>query len=201
MKILNILSSINGEASNSKKVVDAINDKILQKYPDASILVKDLAKTPLPHLEAAHLEAFYASDNLPDHYESNIFHSDTAIAEIKNADAIVIAVPFYNFTIPGTLKSWIDQITRAGVTFSYGETGPIGLLQNKKVYLAYASAGIYSVEPMKNMDFAEPYLRSILGFLGLTDITSFRMEGIKVPGISENAFEKVKSEIEKFEFV
>lgn len=200
MKILNVLSSINGEHSNTKKVVEAINDKLLEKHPEANIHTKDLAKSPVPHLDASHFQAFYATEELPENYESSVFHSDTAISEIKEADVVVIAVPFYNFTIPGTLKSWIDQITRAGVTFSYGESGPIGLLQDKKVFLAFASGGIYSVEPMKNMDFAEPYLKNILGFLGLTDITTFRMEGVKVPGISEKAFDKVQSEIEQFDF-
>ncbi len=201
MKILNILSSINGENSNSKKVVDLINSELLKKEPDSKILVKDLAKTPVPHLEAAHIEAFTVlGPDLTIEEESDAFHSNTAISEIQQADVVVIAVPFYNFNIPGTLKSWIDQITRAGATFSYGEAGPIGLLQDKKVYLAYASGGIYSAEPMKSMDFAEPYLKSILGFLGLTDITSFRLEGVKVPGISDKAYDKVKSEIEAFAF-
>lgn len=201
MKILNILSSVAGEHSNSKKVVEAINAKIRESHPEATIQVKDLAKSPVPHLEAAHLEAFYATETLPEHYETSVFHSDTAIAEVKQADIIVIAVPFYNFTIPGTLKSWIDQIVRAGVTFSYGEAGPVGLLQNKKVFLAFASGGVYSSEPMKSFDFAEPYLKSVLGFIGLTDITTFRMEGVKVPGISEHALEKVTSEIEKLQSV
>ncbi|RZJ71179.1 NAD(P)H-dependent oxidoreductase [Flavobacterium sp.] len=201
MKILNILSSINGANSNTKKVVDAINSQLEKKYADSSIVVKDLAKTPVPHLEAAHFLAFVASGgDLSDENDSDASQSNSAINQLKEADVVVIAVPFYNFNIPGTLKSWIDQITRAGVTFSYGENGPIGLLQHKKVYLAMASGGIYSVEPMKSMDFAEPYLRNILGFLGLTDITTFRMEGVKVPGISENAYEKVKSEIDAFDF-
>ncbi|NUY81175.1 NAD(P)H-dependent oxidoreductase [Flavobacterium sp. MAH-1] len=200
MKILNILSSINGEHSNTKKVVEAINSRLLEKHPDATINVKDLAKSPVPHLEAAHFQAFYATEELPENYESNVFHSDTAISEIKESDIIVIAVPFYNFNVPGTLKSWIDQIARAGVTFSYGENGPIGLLQGKKVFLAFASGGIYSVEPMKSMDFAEPYLRNVLGFLGMTDITTFRLEGVKVPGVSDHALDKVHKEIEAFEF-
>jgi FMN-dependent NADH-azoreductase len=196
MKILNILSSINGAQSNTKKVVDAINSELLKKYPQSEIVVKDLAETPVPHLEAAHFEAFAAAaGDLSNDTESHASISNTAITELQQADVVVIAVPFYNFNVPGTLKSWIDQITRAGVTFTYGEAGPIGLLQHKKVYLALASGGIYSVEPMKNFDFAEPYLRTILGFLGLTDISTFRYEGVKVPGVSEHAFEKVQAEI------
>ena len=201
MKILNILSSINAQNSNSRKLVEAINNQILSKYPDAAITTRDLTKKSVPHLEAAHYSAFQSGrDVFSDEDEAAIFYSDTAIDELNSADIIVIAVPMYNFSIPDTLKSWIDQIVRSGVTFTY-ETGmPVGLLSGKKVYLAVASGAVYSDGPMKNFDFAEPYLRTVLGFIGLTDITAFRIEGTKMPGVMETALPKAVKTISEHAF-
>ena len=201
MKILNILSSINGEKSNSNKLVRTINENMLNLHPDSVITVRDLSQNPLPHLDAAHLTAFgLPSDALSEDHQATVLHSDSAIAEVKQAHAIVIAVPFYNFTIPGTLKTWIDQIIRANVTFEYTQNGPKGLLSGKKVYLAIASGGIYSDGAMKGYDFAEPYLRLVLGFIGLTDVTTFRFEGTKIPGVLEHAYDKAAAQVGEHAF-
>jgi len=201
MKILNILSSINGANSNSNKLVHKINDHIANLHPDSTITVRDLAKNPFPHFSASHLAAFgLPEEALTDDDKTTVSHSDNAISEIMEADAIVIGIPFYNFTIPGTLKSWIDQIVRVNRTFRYGEKGPQGLLSDKKVYLAIASGGIYTNEATKAYDFAEPYMRVILGFIGLTDVTTFRIEGTKIPGVLENAYEKASADVAGFGF-
>lgn len=201
MKILNILSSINGADSNSNRLVQAVNEQLTKLHPHSSIAVRDLAKNPLPHLDSSHFKAFgLAADARTKEDDAAVFHSDSAIAEIQSADIVVIGVPFYNFSIPGTLKSWIDHIVRAGVTFQYGAGGPKGLLTGKKVYLAIASGGIYSDEAMKAYDFAEPYLRFILGFIGLTDVTAFRIEGTKIPDMLDTAFEKASEELAGFAF-
>ncbi|MET3977842.1 FMN-dependent NADH-azoreductase [Mucilaginibacter sp. UYP25] len=190
-KILHIISSPRGEASMSIKLGNAIVEKIKATYPGSTVNTKDLAKTPFPHLEEAHLTSFFtpAEQRTPESLEA-IKHSDQAIQEIQDADVIVIGAPLYNFSIPSTLKAWIDHITRAGVTFAYDENGPKGLIKNKKLYIAIPSGGIYSEGPMKSADFAEPYLRFMLGFLGMTDISVYRIEGLKVPGIQDTAVEK-----------
>jgi FMN-dependent NADH-azoreductase len=108
-----------------------------------------------------------------------------------DADAVVLGVPIYNFAIPSALKTWIDHVARVGRTFKYGAHGsPEGLVKGKKVYLAVASGGIYSEGPMKAFDFAEPYLKAVLGFLGMTDIRTFRAEGTAIPNIKETALAK-----------
>jgi FMN-dependent NADH-azoreductase len=107
----------------------------------------------------------------------------------------VIGAPLYNFTIHSALKAWIDHITRAGVTFGYGESGPIGLVTGKKVYVAMSSGGVYSEGPSTANDFVAPYLKAFLGFLGMKDVTVFRAEGLKVPGIKEHALEKAMDSI------
>lgn len=191
MKILHLISSPRGEASISVKLGTAVVDKLVAANPGATVKTKDLTATNYPHLEEVHLQSFFtpSEQRSPELVEA-VKHSDEAIAEVQDADVIVIGLPFYNFSVPSSLKAWIDHIVRAGVTFSYGETGPKGLIQGKKVYLAIASGGVYSDGPMKQYDFAEPYLRLILGFLGMTDITTYRAEGLKVPGLMETALEK-----------
>jgi len=104
--------------------------------------------------------------------------SDTVIAELLASDTIVIASPMYNFGVPSTLKAWIDHLARAGHTFSYGATGPEGLVKGKKVYLVQARGGVYSEGPMGGYNFQEPYLKAVLGFLGMTEVETILVEGI-----------------------
>jgi FMN-dependent NADH-azoreductase len=103
--------------------------------------------------------------------------ADELIAELEAADTIVIAAPMYNFTISSPLKAWIDHIARAGRTFRYSASGPEGLLTGKKVFVITSRGGFYAEGPGKAMDFQEPYLRAMLGFLGLTDVTFIHTEG------------------------
>jgi FMN-dependent NADH-azoreductase len=104
--------------------------------------------------------------------------SDALVAELQAADVIVIAVPMHNFGIPSALKAWIDHIVRPGQTFSYSKQGPRGLVEGKKVVLVFARGGVYSSGPMQPFDFQEPYLRTILGFIGMTDVEIVRIEGL-----------------------
>lgn len=180
--ILQITSSINGESSFSTKLSTAIADKIAAANPSASIRKHDLNTQPLPHLSDAHFAAFLAPpDARTERQTADVRYSDEAISELMWADAVILGVPLYNFGIPSTLKSWIDHIVRAGITFRYTPNGPEGLVENKRVYLALSSGGIYSEGAMKQYDFAEPYLRAALGFLGMTNVTAFRVEGVKIP--------------------
>lgn len=190
-KILHIISSPRGAASMSIKLGNAIIEKIQAAYPDATVTESNLVKKQFPHLEESHLAAFFTpAERRSVENQEAIRHSDEAIQEIQDADIIVIGVPFYNFGIHSTLKAWIDHIARAGVTFKYGENGPEGLIKGKKVYLAIASGGIYSDGPMQGFDFAAPYLKSVLGFLGMTDVSIFRVEGASIPVVQDNALEK-----------
>ena len=109
--------------------------------------------------------------------------SDALIGELVTADVIVLAVPMHNFGIPSTLKAWIDHVVRAGRTFIYSEGGPEGLLKGKRLILVLASGGVYSNGPAKQLDFQEPYLRAVLGFIGLTDIEVVRVEGVAMSAI------------------
>ena len=200
-KILNIVSSAKGDQSFSNKLSGAIIDKLLTVYPGSQIQTRDLAADPLPHLQGPQIFAHYTPAELrtPEHKEV-LRKSDQAIQELMDADFIVIGVPLYNFGIPSTLKSWIDHIARSGITFSYGDGAPRGLVTSKKVYLAISSGAIYSDGPMKALDFTEPYLRGVLGFLGMNDISAFRVEGTGMPQLQESAFPKAVGTVNEFAF-
>jgi FMN-dependent NADH-azoreductase len=188
--ILKVTSSARGNASNSTQLVNNIIKKLFVRYEVATVVERDLVSQKYPHLEESHLAAFFAppEDNTQQTKEA-IQHSDEAIHEIEQADIIVIGVPLYNLSIPSALKAWIDHIVRARKTFAYKNGMSEGLLKGKKVYIAIASGGVYSDGPLKSIDFVEPYLRTILNFIGLTDITVYRVEGVNIPGLQDTALE------------
>jgi FMN-dependent NADH-azoreductase len=189
--ILHLKSSIQGKESYSIKLGDAIVEKIQDKYPGSTLEELNLVDIEIPHLNPAVLRTFFIpGDQLTEDEKESIRFSDEVVNQLLAADIVVIGAPLYNFTIHTALKAWIDHITRAGVTFGYGESGPIGKVTGKKVYVAMSSGGVYSEGPGKANDFVAPYLKSFLGFLGMTDLTVFRAEGLKVPGVKEHAMEK-----------
>ena len=195
-KILHLISSPRGAVSYSIQLGDAIISKIQATYPGSTVQTTDLVKLRFPHLEESHLNSFFtpADQRTPEHIEA-IKHSDEAIRELLDADIIVIGVPFYNYNIHSSLKAWIDHIARAGITFKYDENGPQGLITGKQVYLAVASGGIYTAGPMASLDHAVPYMKTILGFLGMTDVKVFRAEGTSMPGIQDSALQKAVESI------
>ncbi len=191
-KVLHIISSAQGEASISKKLGNAIIEKIKARYPDSIVKERNLTTNLFPHLDGVQIGSWFTSSkNRSPEQVNAIKISDEAIAELQEADIYVIDAPFYNFAIPSTLKAYIDHIARSGITFRYNENGqPEGLLKNKKVYVAIASGGVYSEGVLQSFDFVSPYLKFILGFLGITDVTFIRAEGLVIDGIKETAFEK-----------
>jgi FMN-dependent NADH-azoreductase len=139
---------------------------------------------------------FIPTEQLTDEDKETIRLSDELTTQLLNADIIVIGAPLINFTIPSSLKAWIDHVTRRGVTFGYDANGyPVGMVTGKKVYIAMSSGGIYSEGPGQANDFVAPYLRAFLGFLGMTDLSVFRAEGLHVPEVKELAFQKALESI------
>jgi len=191
-KILHIISSPQGETSVTKKLGNTIVEKIKDKYPDSQVKERNLTASPFPHLDQAQIGAWFTpAENRSPEQLNTIRISEDAIAELQEADIYVIGAPFYNFSIPSTLKAYLDHIVRPGVTFKYNEKGqPEGFLKNKKVYIATASSGVYSEGAFQSFDHVSPYLKFLLGFIGITDITFIRAEGLRIDGIKETAFEK-----------
>jgi FMN-dependent NADH-azoreductase len=177
--ILYVTSSPRRADSYSNRVAARVLDELKEVHRGATVVVRDVAHDPLPHID----ENFVAAIRGPEgpqtpHQRAIIERSDQLIDELLAADIIVIGAPMYNFGIPSTLKAWIDYIARAGRTFRYTEKGPEGLLKDKKVILIHSRGGIYSSGPAQAMDHQGTYLRSILGFLGVTDIESIDVEGV-----------------------
>ncbi|GEN70049.1 FMN-dependent NADH-azoreductase [Chryseobacterium lathyri] len=192
--ILNIQTSISGENSVSNKLSQAVINQLLDKDPNSKVVIRDLALNPIPHLEIHHFSASRIPDEeRNDEQKEASKYSDESLKEIQEADIIVIGVPFYNFTFPSTLKSWIDSIAVAGKTFSYADGTPKGLLQNKKLFLNFAIGGVYENGLIENM---EHYLRTLFGFIGITDVEVFKSQGMMVPQLKEENFSKAVAAIE-----
>ncbi|EJL72683.1 FMN-dependent NADH-azoreductase [Chryseobacterium populi] len=192
--ILNIKTSISGENSVSNQLSQIIINQLLKKDPESKVVVRDLATQPIPHLEIHHFNASGIPDEEKnDEQKEASKYSDRALKEIEEADIIVIGVPFYNFTFPSTLKSWIDSISVAGKTFSFADGTPKGLLQNKKVYLNFAVGGVYENGLIENM---EHYLRTLFGFIGITDVEVFKSQGTMIPQLKDENLSKAVAEIE-----
>jgi FMN-dependent NADH-azoreductase len=177
--ILLILGSPRGRASYSHQIGRRIVDDLKSRYPAAKVVVRNLAKEPLPDVGDAFVTGrVLAQDKRSPAEAEALALSDVMVAELMAADVLVLATPMHNFGISASVKAWIDQIVRPGVTFSYSDKGPLGLVKGKKVILVLARGGIYTEGPMKQYDFQEPYLRTVLGFIGMTDVDVVRIEGV-----------------------
>jgi FMN-dependent NADH-azoreductase len=177
--LLYINSSVRNEGSISRQVTGEFINKWKAVRPGDNVIERDLAAQPLPHLNEETLGAFFTPTEQRSAAQSQAARlSDDAVAQLVSADVIVIGAPMYNFSVSSGLKAWIDHVARAGLTFKYTESGPVGLLQGKKVYVFTSRGGVYSEGPAKSLDFHETYLRGVLGFLGLTDVTFIHTEGL-----------------------
>src|SRR5712691_2489876 len=176
--ILLVLSSPRGWKSYSHQFASHIVDDLKARHPDAKVVVRDVAKEPLPHVG----EAFGTGRVLPPEKRSPaeakaLALSDALVDELAAADVVVFAVPMFNFGLPSSLKAWIDHVVRPGRTFSYSEKVPEGLLKGTNAVVV-ARGGVYSEGPAKQLDFQESYLRASLGFIGITNVHMVRVEGV-----------------------
>jgi FMN-dependent NADH-azoreductase len=187
MNILHVSSSARGQASYSNRVAAQVIGELRTRSPGAAVTLRDLARDPLPHID----DDFVAATRSPagpqtERQRTQLAQSDALVDELLAADLIVIAAPMINFTIPSNLKTWIDHVARAGRTFSYSEKGPQGLVTGKQVILVVARGGVYADNTA--LDFQVPYLRSVLGFLGMTDVEVIEVEGTAFgPEVAEQA--------------
>jgi len=175
--ILVLNSSLSGEASVSRLLVADAVTELTQRDPNATLVFRDLAADPIPHLAPDSFAGVRAQATTPAEFAARAL-SDELIAELRAADTIVIGAPMYNFSIPSTLRTWFDHVLRPGVTFSYSEAGPKGLIEGKRAIIVESRGGLYSEGPAQALDFQEPYLRQLLGFIGITDVTFVRAEKI-----------------------
>jgi len=194
MKILQINSSARSAGANSTRLADAITARLKAANPAAVVELRDLAANPHPVLDEAALGALFtpAEQRTPEQ-AARVALDDALIAQVQSADVIVLGVPMYNFGVPVQLKTWIDAIAKAGVTFRYTENGPEGLIKGKKVYVALARGGLYRDTPA---DSQVPYLKGVLGFLGMTDVEFIYAEGLAMGAESaDKAFAEAEAAI------
>jgi len=176
MNILQINSSARSVGSESSRLADALVARLIAAKPDTNVVRHDLATKPLQLIDGPTLGALFTpADQRNAEQAARVAIDDALIAEAQAADIIVIGAPMYNFGVTVQLKSWFDAIARAGVTFKYSETGPVGLLTGKKVYVTLARGGIHRDGPT---DSQVPFLKTMLGFLGLTDVQFVYSEGL-----------------------
>ncbi|AQQ27860.1 MULTISPECIES: FMN-dependent NADH-azoreductase [Burkholderia cepacia complex] len=178
MKLLHIDSSILGQGSVSRELSAEIVARFRARDPGLTVTHLDLAATPIGHLAAEHLAAAQGAP-VDDALKADVDTGQHALDTFLAADIVVVGAPMYNFGIPSQLKAWIDRILVAGKTFRYDENGPEGLCGGKKLVIASSRGGVYSAgSPVASLDHQETYLKDAFAFIGITDITFIRAEGV-----------------------
>ena len=195
MNILQINASARLEGSQSSRLAGDVVERLRAGRPDATLVVRDLARVSHPELDESALQAlFTAPEARTPEQAARVALDDTLIAEIQAADVVVLGVPMYNFGVPAQLKNWIDAIARARVTFRYTERGPEGLLKDKKVIVALTRGSLLRDTAA---DTQVPYLKTVLGFLGMTDVQFVYAEGLAMGAQAEaDALASARRQIE-----
>ncbi|MGO9357455.1 MAG: FMN-dependent NADH-azoreductase [Xanthobacteraceae bacterium] len=198
MKLLHIDSSILGEGSVSRSLSAEVVATLRASQPGVEVTYRDLAYEPLGHLTAVHLGALQGAPVDPA-LLGDVTDGKVALDDFLAADIVVVGAPMYNFGIPSQLKAWIDRVAIAGKTFRYTENGPQGLAGGKKLIVVSSRGGVFSAgTPTAAFDFQETYLRTLFGFLGVTDITFVRAEGVAMgPEARTRAIEAARAEATK----
>lgn len=194
--LLQLNSSLNSREGQSSRLADRFVAGWRAANPGGTVIERDLARDPVPHLTAERFAAFATkSGERTAEQQAIVDYSDALIAELTRADVIVLGLPFYNFGVPSTLKAYFDHVARAGVTFKYTEHGAVGLLKGRKVYVFAARGGLYAGTPA---DTQTPYIRQLLGFLGIDDIEFVYAEGLAIsPASKDAAVAKAQVQIEQ----
>ncbi|CAB3803024.1 FMN-dependent NADH-azoreductase [Paraburkholderia ultramafica] len=174
--ILQINSAARSQGATSTLLVNELTAKLQQSNPGAQVVARNLQAEPLPHLDDSILGAFFTpADKRTAEQAAIAARSDALIAELQAADIVVIGAPLYNFGVSSQLKTYFDFIARAGSTFQYTANGSEGLVKGKQVYVVAARGGKYLDTPT---DSQTPFLKTFLGFLGMTDVTFVYAEGL-----------------------
>lgn len=180
MKLLHIDSSVLGENSVSRRLTAATVARLREKTPGLEVAYRDVAAEPVAHFSGALLAAFgTAPESWTAEQQHDVAHGGAALEEFLAADVVVVGAPMYNFSVSSQLKAWIDRLAVAGRTFRYTDKGAVGLAGGKKIIIVSTRGGIFSEgSPLASIDHQEPYLRTMFGFFGITDIEVIRAEGL-----------------------
>jgi FMN-dependent NADH-azoreductase len=198
MQLLHIDSSVLGANSASRALSAEIVAKQKALHPGLKVTYRDLAADAALHLSSGHLAAWQGAAVEDEFLGADLEKGGSYLNELLAADIVVIGAPMYNFSIPSQLKAWIDRVVVAGKTFRYGENGPEGLLsKSKRAFIASSRGNVYSPgSPAAALEHHESYLTGVLAFIGLTNVTVIRAEGLAFgPEAKEAAMAKARSHI------
>lgn len=174
LNILEVSAGARSEGSISRQLTADLVAALESRYSDTEIVRRDVAEG-LPFINEAWVAAnFTPEEERTGQHRQTLAESDALVAELVAADVLVIGAPIYNFSVPATFKAWVDMIARARLTFEYTENGPRGLLENKKAYVVVPSGGVPVGSPV---DFATPYIRHALSFIGIIDVEFIGAQG------------------------
>ncbi|WP_299003492.1 FMN-dependent NADH-azoreductase [uncultured Shewanella sp.] len=191
-KVLVLTSSILGEHSQSHKLIDYAIEQLSGQ--NVNMTIRDLTNSQLPVLDGELAMALRGAESLNTRQQDVLSLSNSLVKELKAHDKVIITAPMYNFTIPIQLKQWIDLVARAGVTFKYTNEGPVGLLTGKKAIVITTRGGVHK---NKASDHLAPYLKTVLGFIGITELEFIYAEGLSMGGtIAQESIEKAQFELD-----
>lgn len=175
MKILRVSCSPRGQASESYRLSQRIVGFLLKSEPTATLIDRVVGDGAIAHVDENYAISQHSSADMSQ--EGSAACSNELIRELESSDVVVIATPMHNFTVPSTLKAWIDHVVRVRRTFNVSPEGKIGTLRDRPVFVAVSSGGRYSGERARQPDFLTPYLKAVLGIIGLHDLTFFSVQG------------------------
>ncbi|USP38808.1 FMN-dependent NADH-azoreductase [Acinetobacter sp. XS-4] len=200
MKLLQIDTSILGEQSVSRQLTSSVIRQLSATYPDAEIIHHDFALEPIPHLSDAEFLAWQGVEPNNETAQQRVAQNTQYLDEFLSSDIVVIGAPMYNFSFPSQLKAWLDRLSIAGKTFRYTENGPQGLVEGKRVIIASSRGGVYSEgSAAEVLDYQETYIKAFFNFIGVTDITFVRAEGIAFgPEARQAALDNAAAQIAQF---
>ncbi len=177
-KLLRIDSSLFDAHGNSSQLAETIQQQLTEAFPALDVTHRSFAQQPIPHVDGAHIQALMTEPSERSAEQAaQVAFSDQLITEVKEADAIILTAPMYNFQVPSMLKAWVDHLARAGETFKYTETGPVGLIADKPVFVISTRGGLHQGQAY---DTIETFMKAVLGFLGLTQVQFIYAEGLNM---------------------
>ena len=194
-KLLHIKASVFGDEGQSSQLAARYIDQWQQRNLGNEVIVRDLVGDSVPHLDGAVVGAFFTPEEQRSAEQQAIVDfSDTLIKELQDADEIVLGLPLYNFGVPSQMKAYFDHLARAGVTFKYTETGPVGLLEDKPLRVFATRGGLYKDT---GMDHQVPFLKQFLGFIGLNNVEVIYAEGLSMEEVKEDSLAKAREAVDQ----
>ncbi|MCV6587853.1 MAG: FMN-dependent NADH-azoreductase [Marinobacterium sp.] len=194
--LLHLQTSLSGTEGQSAQLAARYIAQWQQRNPQGQVIVRDLIADPVPHLDSERMQVLRGMVEAPlsATQQAVLDQSDALLDELQAADEIVIGVPLYNFSIPTQLKSYLDHLARAGVTFRYTENGPEGLIAGKKVVLLATRGGLYREQ---GIDFQVPFMKQFLGFMGMTDVDVIYAEGLAMGPLAKQSLSDAQQQVDQ----